>query len=81
MFYEVVYLIVVLTSGVKGYDEVEGTWLSSSYFRAGNENVINHLTGAGEEVTYTFLFSSALSAVPNLAYGLKNYIGNDYLGN
>lgn len=62
-------------------------WSTSNYFRAGNENVINTVTGSDQTPTYTFTFSSALSGVPNLGYGIKKYegkfklsVGYDYLG-
>ena len=55
-------------------------WLTSTYFRANNEDVIATLTGSSSTPTYTFTFSSALPGVPNLAYGIKNYMGNDYMG-
>lgn len=55
-------------------------WVTSSYFRAGNEAVISRLTGNNETPTYTFLFSSSLPGVPRLAYGVKGYMGNDYFG-
>ena len=55
-------------------------WLTSTYFRAGNEDVIATLTGNKSTPTYTFTFSSPLPGVPNLAYGIKDYEGDDYTG-
>ena len=54
-------------------------WLTSNYFRAGNEDVISG-SSANSQPSYTFTFSSALSGVPELGYGIKNYEGDDYLG-
>ena len=42
--------------------------------------MINTLTGSDKTPEYTFTFSSPLPGVPKLAYGVKNYKGNDYLG-
>lgn len=48
-------------------------WLTNNYIRAGNENVISSLTGSNVTPTYTFTFSSPLSGIPNLGYGIKAY--------
>ena len=72
--------LFLLTTVVKGYAEADPVWLTSDFFRAGNEDVINTLTGNDQTPEYTFHFSSSLPGVPNLAYGIKNYIGNDYMG-
>jgi hypothetical protein len=64
---------VVTTS--KNYTSAAPKWLTSPYFRAGNEAVIKVLTGNNTTPTYTFTFSSALPGLPNLAYGIKNYRG------
>jgi hypothetical protein len=57
------------------YNSTGPTWLPSPYFRAGNNRVILTKTSAGQQTFYTFTFSSALSGIPNLAYGVKNYRG------
>ena len=57
----------------------EPVWSTSAYFRAGNEYVISTKTGSDQTPQYTFTFSSALSGVPNLGYGIKNYEGKAYL--
>jgi len=57
------------------YALTQSVWLPSPYFRAGNNKVISTMTGTGGNSMYTFTFSSALSGVPNLAYGIKNYRG------
>ena len=54
---------------------VQPVWVTSNYFRAGNEAVINSLTGSSVTPMYTFTFSSALPGIPNLGYGIKNYEG------
>lgn len=51
------------------------TWITSPYFRSGNNRVINRNTGNNTTPTYTFTFSSALTGIPNLAYGVKSYRG------
>ncbi len=57
------------------YTSVSPTWLTSNFFRAGNEAVINSLTGNSSTPRYTFTFTSAMGGVPNLAYGIKQYRG------
>lgn len=63
------------------------TWVTSNLVRAGNQNVIASITGKNSTPTYTFTFSSNLSGIPNLGYGIKAYegtisiyIGYDYIG-
>jgi hypothetical protein len=68
-----------LVNSTKSYDSVAPKWLTSPYFRAGNQAVIATLTGNSVTPTFTFTFSSALSANPNLAYGIKNYRGKAFL--
>ena len=68
-----------LVNSTKSYDSVAPKWLTSPYFRAGNQAVIATLTGNSSTPTFTFTFSSALSANPNLAYGIKNYRGKAFL--
>lgn len=62
------------------YRTAAPVWLTSNYFRAGNQPVINRLTGNNETPTFTFLFSTPLPGVPKLAYGIKGYMGNDWFG-
>jgi hypothetical protein len=73
--YKVSNIPVIVTSD-KNYTSAAPTWLTSSYFRAGNEAVISTFTGSSvPSTTYTFTFSSALPGIPSLAYGIKNYRG------
>lgn len=67
--------IPVIVSPNKNYTTSQPRWLSSPFFRAGNEAVIKTLTGKDKTPTYTFTFSSALPGLPSLAYGIKNYRG------
>ena len=55
-------------------------WQTSEDFRAGNQKVISTLTGNSETPTHTFTFTKAFTNAPNLAYGIKNYEGDDYMG-
>ena len=66
---------------VSTQNTVPPVWVSSSYFRAGNENVIAGYTNQNTipKPTFTFIFSSPLNGIPNLAYGVKGYEGDDYL--
>jgi hypothetical protein len=59
----------------KNYTSVPPTWLTSPYFRAGSQAVITTLTGNDQTPVFTFTFSSPLTGIPNLAYGIKNYRG------
>lgn len=77
---KVLLTLFCLVKVMFSYLSAAPVWLTSNFFRAGNEDVIATLTGSDKTPEYTFTFSSALPGVPNLAYGIKNYIGNDYLG-
>jgi|LakMenEpi03Aug12_release.lakeMendotaPanAssembly.Ray.scaffolds.fasta_scaffold202773_1 hypothetical protein len=48
-------------------------WLTSNYIRSGNQNLFTTLTGSGNIYTYNFPFSSNLSGIPHLGYGIKAY--------
>jgi hypothetical protein len=65
-----------IVNSTKTYASVPPTWLTSPYFRAGHQAVIQTLTGNNQTPTFTFTFSSALTGSPDLAYGIKNYRGN-----
>ena len=64
-------------NSTKTYASVQPTWLTSPYFRAGNQAVITTLTGNSSTPTFPFIFSSPLTGIPSLAYGIKNYRGTD----
>ena len=68
-------LIAFLYTTVHQSVFIQPVWVTSNYFRAGNEAVINSLTGSSVTPMYTFTFSSALPGIPNLGYGIKNYEG------
>lgn len=57
--------------------QVPPTWVTSPLVKAAQFNVINTLTGSSATPTATMTFTSAFSMVPNLAYGIINYEGND----
>ena len=79
IWYFLLYLATidcVVVTGSKSYAVGSPTWLSSPYFRAGQEDVITTLTSSSAPPSpYTFTFSSPLPATPNLAYGFKAYRG------
>ena len=75
-----VFLTLVHATFSFTYLSTAPQWLMNSYFRTNNEDVISSLMGSDKTPTYTFTFSSPLPGVPNLAYGIKNYMGNDYMG-
>lgn len=51
------------------------TWLTSNYIRSANQDLFNTLTGSEVVNTYSFTFSSTLSGIPHLGYGIKSYQG------
>ena len=65
--------VLCLTSA---YQTQSPVWLTSPLFRAGNNEVISSFTGSGTNPQYTFMFSSSLSGMPSLAYGVKGYRGS-----
>ena len=65
---------VVVTTN-KSFVATDPEWVTSPFFRAGDESVISTLTGNDKKPTHTFTYSSALPGVPNLAYGIKRYRG------
>lgn len=72
---------------VECFVQYQPTWLTSNYIRAGNQNLFITLTGSGVLNTYIFTFSSSLSGIPLLGYGIKSYqgthqiiVGSDYFG-
>jgi len=69
-------LYLHIITQIYAYNTVTPVWLSSPLFRAGNNAVITNYTGASSLPQYTFTFSTALSGIPNLAYGIKGYRGN-----
>ena len=75
-FFNFLLLNVICLIEVNSYTSVSPTWLTSSYFRAGNQIIISSATGNSSKPSFVFTFSSALSGIPNLAYGIKNYRGN-----
>ena len=80
MILKIFLVLLVLVQSIISYvfSEVPPTWLTSPYFRANNEGVIQTLTGAGVAPNYTFIFSSNLTGLPNIAYGVKGYEGKLY---
>lgn len=81
------FILIFFISSVTSLYTVAPTWITSNLVRAGNNNVIHTLTGNSSTPTYTFIFSSSLSGIPYLGYGIKSYegsyrynIGSDFLG-
>ena len=52
-------------------------WSTSEFFRAGNQDIIATLTDQSTVPIpqFTFIFSSPLSGMPKLGYGIKSYHG------
>lgn len=69
------YFLVWVTA-VLGRYTIPPTWVTSNLVRAGNNFVIRSLTGNSRTPNYTFTFSSNLSGIPYLGYGIKAYEGN-----
>ena len=72
-FAALLLLSTLLATFVKCLVQYQPTWLTSNYIRAGNQNLFTTLTGAGVLNTYVFTFSSSLSGIPLLGYGIKSY--------
>jgi hypothetical protein len=70
------YLLLFLIHSILSINTSNPIWKTSIYFRAGQENAISTLTGNTKTPQYTFVFSSALTGVPNIAYGISKYQGN-----
>lgn len=53
------------------------TWVTSNYFKAGSNSIINGTSTTGSSTTptptATLTFPSAFPSVPNLAYGMSHY--------
>lgn len=63
---------------------VAPTWVTSPYAQAGSRFLINaNATGVkignASTPTATITFATAFLATPNLAYGVDNYEGDDYI--
>lgn len=71
----IVFLILFFIQTSFSFLTQSPIWKTSIYFRAGQENVINTLTGNDQTPNYTFTFSSALSGMPYIAYGIGKYQG------
>jgi hypothetical protein len=71
--------IPIIVTDTKNYTTSSPTWLTSSFFRAGYEQVITSLTGSSQFpfAAYTFTYSSPLTGTPSLAYGIKKYRGTN----
>ena len=76
------FVLIVVTlccQLVSAYTTDLPIWVTSPLFRAGHNAVISSFTGSGTNPQYIFTFSSPLSGVPNLAYGIKGYRGTTFL--
>ena len=70
-------LVISLISAIAAYNTTAPVWITSPLFRAGDKRVIDfNLTGSGTNPRYVFTYSSSLTGVPNLAYGIKAYRGS-----
>ena len=74
----IIFIFLVLLT--LSLDTIDPIWITSNYFRAGNEDVIAVLTTSNQAPQFTFTFSSSLTGVPELGYGVKSYEGKDYFG-
>ena len=62
------------------FTSTQPAWLTSQYFQAGTELIFDTLTGNDQNPEYITTFSHSFTGTPQLAYGIKNYRGNDYMG-
>lgn len=74
----IIILALLWLSSPNNFSVAQPTWITSTYFRAGYQQVITTLTGNTSLPTYTFTFSSPCNGTPSLAYGIKNYRGKKF---
>ena len=74
-FFFLFLILIPFQALCQNADTLQPVWVTSKFFRAGNEAVIKELTGSNVKPTYTFTFSSSFIEIPNLGYGIKNYEG------
>ena len=68
---------------VAAANTVPPIWSTSDYFRAGFQNVIDNVKTGDDAFpipSFEFPFTSALTGIPELGYGVKHYEGDDYFG-
>lgn len=68
-------ICVLFLTRVDSYNSVSPTWVTNNYFRAENNKVINSNTNAITTRTKTINYSSAMTGVPQLVFGMKSYRG------
>ena len=73
-------IMALIAPFCEGVSSTAPSWVTSSYLQAGTETIFDTLTGNDENPEFVVTFRTALSGVPRLAYGIKNYRGNDYMG-
>lgn len=69
------FMIFNLISLIYSVIQYPPTWVTSNYIRSGNQDLFTTLTGPGTVHVYSFSFSSSLSGIPHLGYGIKSYQG------
>lgn len=69
------FMIFNLISLIYSVVQYLPTWVTSNYIRSGNQDLFTTLTGSGTVLSYLFTFSSSLSGIPHLGYGIKSYQG------
>ena len=57
------------------YSSTDSGWETSTYFRSDSFEVISSNMGNSTTPTHSFQYSSAFTNTPNMAYGIKQYIG------
>lgn len=76
------FMLILLFIGVSSapYFTTNPTYTTNNFFKSGNYRLISTYTNVSSGSwfgSYPFTFSSAFSAVPGLAYGIKAYAGID----
>ena len=75
--YNLLLLTTLLPISMPEYIYVWGDqWILPGRQRESNQ----HIDWQFSNPTYTFTFSSPLTGIPELGYGIKNYEADDYLG-
>ena len=72
-------VLTILTKLINCLVQYQPTWLAHNYIRANFQDLFTSLTLSGANTDYVITFSSSLSGIPMLAFGIKSYQGTSEL--
>jgi hypothetical protein len=81
----VAYFLITLLLPLYNSLQISPTWVSSSFVKADSAKIIDgyavgHTIGTGSTPTATMPFpGTAFTLIPNLGYGITQYVGSDSL--